>query len=186
MSDAREELRRRIAELQAELDATEPEREDSPDRDTWTTQKKWADAVGPVDLDPCSNERAVILARRSFWLSRGQDGLVLSKFTSARTRTFINPPYSHGSVIKWVKAYRHTRFTFLVRCDVSTDWWAELWPCVEAICLPIERMEFDPPPGVERVPGSPFPHAFLYARLSDVSDAVRAACYVFVKERTVR
>lgn len=179
-----DDLRRRIAELQAELERVSPDRDDSPDRDTWTTMRKWAEAIGPVDVDPCSNERSLILARRKFDLAMGKDGIVLAKFVSRSARTFINPPYSRGQVIQWVKAYRHTRFTFLVRADVSTDWWAELWPAVEAVCMPIERMEFDPPPGVDRVPGSPFPHALLYARLADVTDAVRAACYVFVKERT--
>lgn len=181
-----EELRRQIAALQAELGALEPEERDAPDRDTWTTQLVIANAIGPVDLDPCSNERSVIQARRTFGLSRGQDGLVLSRFVSSKTRTFINPPYSRGQVIRWVMAYRHTRFTFLVRCDTSTDWWAELWPCVEAVCLTRERVEFDPPPGVARVPGSPFPHVLLYARAADVTDAVRAACYVLVKERTAQ
>ena len=182
-----DDLRRRIEELQAELGQLElDDDKDSADRDTWTTQKKWADAIGEVDLDPCSNIRSLIHARRTFDLARHQDGLVLAKFVSRSSRVFVNPPYSRQQVIKWVLAYRHTRFTYLVRADVSTDWWAELWPCVEAVCMPMERMEFDPPPGVERVPGSPFPHAFLYARRSDITDAIRAACYVFPTERTAR
>jgi hypothetical protein len=164
----------------------QPESAIEPDRDTWTTMQKWADAVGDVELDPASNERSLIHARRTFDLSRGQDGLTLARFVSRSTRVFCNCPYSRGQVIRWVTAYRHTRFTFLLRFDVSTDWWEELWPYVSALCLPKERMEFDPPPGVDRVPGSPFPHAFLYANADDITAAMRAACYVVTKERTVR
>jgi hypothetical protein len=151
---------------------------DDIDRDTWCTPRAIALAVGPVDLDPCTNERSHIIAARTFRLDRGQDGLKLARYVSKNTRTWINPPYSHGNVIRWVKAYRHTRFTFLVRFDVSTVWWSELWGFASYLCTPKDRVMFEPPPGVEEPPGSPFPHALLYARGEDITPAIRASCYV--------
>lgn len=159
---------------------------EEPNRDAWTTQEPLARAIGEVDYDPCSNSRSRIRARRTFSLEDGQDGIALARFVHRSARTFVNPPFSHGMVIKFVRAYRHTRFTFLVRFDVSTEWWAELWPYVAAIATPIERVEFDPPPGVDRVPGSPFPHVLLYARLEDITPEVRRICYVMTKNEVDR
>lgn len=154
-----------------------------PDRDAWTTPPEITGIIGPVDLDPCSNKYSTVQAAKTFDLANGQDGIVLARFVGKQTRTYINPPYSRGMVIQFVRAYRHTRFTFLVRCDVSTDWWAELWPYVEAMCFPKDRVAFKPPPGVKDPPGSPYPHVLLYARADDMTDAVRAATYVLVKPK---
>ena len=152
------------------------------DRDSWCTPRELALAIGPVDLDPCSNPRSHIVAARTFSLEEGQDGLQLARFVSRRMRTHVNPPYSRGSVIQWVHAYRHTRFDFLVRHDTRTEWWRELWPYVGAMAS-VPECEFEPPPGVEQPPGSPFPHILLYASASDVTDAVRALCYVSIPSR---
>lgn len=152
-----------------------------PDRDTWCTPLKLARALGWWDLDPCSNPRSHILARKTFSLEAKQNGLALAKFISQLTRVFCNPPYSHGNVIKWVRAYRHTRFCFLVRHDPSTDWWGELWPYVGAMATPIERVAFEPPPGAEEgAGGSPFPHVLLYANAEDITEEIRRACYCAV------
>ena len=155
--------------------------DDGADRDQWVTPLKLARAVGHWDLDPCSNEFSHIEAETVFRLDRGQNGLLLARYVQKRKRVWINPPYSHGSVIQWVRAYRHTNFCFLVRFDVSTEWWAELWPHVAILATPMERVEFEPPPGVEDNPGSPFPHALLYRREADVSEEIRRKCYVLAK-----
>jgi hypothetical protein len=148
-----------------------------PDRDTWCTPRGLALMVGPWDLDPCSNPRSHIVSRSAFSLETGRNGLALARYVSRSTRVWCNPPYSHGNVIKWVLAYRHTRFCFLVRHDPSTEWWAALWPYVGVMATPIERVAFEPPPGVEEAPGSPFPHVLLYASPDDVTEAVSRACY---------
>lgn len=152
--------------------------EDDVDRDTWCTPEWLARAVGRWDLDPCSNERSHIDAARTFRLDQGRDGLTMAKYVPRSARVWINPPYSHGSVIKWVRAYRRTRFCFLVRFDVSTEWWSELWGSASVLATPWTRVAFEPPPGVEEVPGSPFPHALVYAHEDDVSDEVRRLCYL--------
>ncbi len=39
----------------------------------------------------------------------------------------MNPPYSKGQVERWVAAYGHTRFCFLLRFDPSTTWFNTLY-----------------------------------------------------------
>lgn len=148
-----------------------------PDRDTWTTPPIITDAIGEVDLDPCSNERSTVRARRVFRLDKGQDGLVLAKFVGRGERVFVNPPYSRGMVIQWVRAYEHTRFIFLVRMDTSTGWFSELMARTEEIAVLREaRTNFVPPPGVKGESNA-FPHGLFYAKAEDVTDAIKAICY---------
>jgi len=150
-----------------------------PDRDTWTTPPLITDAIGPVDLDPCSNERSTVQARRTFRLDRGQDGLVLSKFVGRQELCFINPPYSRGNVIRWVRAYQHARFIFLLRFDTSTEWFYELMKATEVIAvLKLQRTNFTPPPGVKGESNA-FPHGLFFARAEDVNDAIKSLCYTW-------
>lgn len=152
--------------------------DDDADRDAWCTALRMARAIGPVDYDPCSNERSNILATHAYMLSRGQDALVMAKYISRRWLGFINPPYSRGMVMRFVLAFVHHRFIFLLRFDPSTEWFALLYEMTERIAFPKDRTDFEPPPGVEAKPGNPFPHALFYARAEDVSDAIHASCYV--------
>lgn len=148
-----------------------------PDRNTWCTPRTWALAVGHWDLDPCSNERSHIQAARTFRLDHGQDGLALARTVAPATRVWINPPFGRGEVIRWVRAYRHTRFCFLVRLDPSTEWFDALINASETLLVPRgERIEFDAPPGV-RPSKNPFPHVLAYADHRDVTPAVEALCF---------
>lgn len=184
MSDnVADDLRRRIAELQVALEIAEPidEERDSPDRDTWVTPRHIARAVGPWDVDPCTNERSHIVARRTFRLDQGQDGLVLAKFVSRNARVWCNPPYS--DVMPWIIAYGHTRFCFLVKFDPSTKWCRELLARANFILFPqLERMKFEAPPGVESS-SNQFPHGLFYANEADATADIKALCYQW---RTVR
>lgn len=153
-----------------------------PDRDTWTTPPIITKALGPVDLDPCSNERSSVQARRVFRLDKGQDGLVLAKFVGRNELVFINPPYSRGNVEKWVDAYGHVRFVFLLRLDTSTIWFYELLRRCEALLvLKKKRTNFVPPPGVKGESNA-FPHGLFFAKRADVPDALRKICYVLKPE----
>jgi len=148
-----------------------------PDRDAWVTPLWIADAVGPWDLDPATNERSYIKAAKTFMLDRGQDGIALARYVGKNTRCWINPPFSRGQVIKFVRAYRHTNFCFLLRLDYSTEWFAELEPHVGRILVPKnQRVAFDAPPGAV-ASSTPFPHGLLYKRAEDVTPAIRALCY---------
>lgn len=149
---------------------------DDPDRDTWVTPKWMSDAIGRWDLDPCANERSHIVADRTFRLDRGQDGLVLARFVSRSTRTWINPPYSRGQVIQWVEAYQHARFCFLVRLDFSTAWIEKLIAYSSLLLVPRQRVNFEPPPGV-RAGSNAFPHGLFFKHADDATADIRALCY---------
>lgn len=148
-----------------------------PDRDAWVTPRWIADAVGEWELDPATNERSHIRAAMTFMLDRGQDGVALARFVGPNKRVWINPPFSRGQVIKFVRAYRHTNFCFLVRMDYSTDWFAELAPFVNYMLVPKnQRVAFDAPPGA-KASSTPFPHGLLYKREEDATPEIRALCY---------
>lgn len=154
-----------------------------PDRDSWVTPKWIAEAVGAWDLDPATNVRSHIQALDHFMLERGQDGLALARGVSKDARVWCNPPFSRGQVIRFVRAYGHTNFCFLLRLDPSTDWFAELEPRVGLFLVPREqRIAFDAPPGV-RSSSTPFPHALFYRRASDATAAIRALCYAWRPDR---
>lgn len=153
------------------------ETDPDPDRDTWTTPGYICEAIGEVDLDPCNNERAKVITKKAFRLERGQDGLALARFVGKSTRTFVNCPYSRGQVEKWVLAYRHTRFIFLLRLDTSTTWFKYLMERTSIICVLRERrMNFDPPPGAV-ASSAVFPHALFFASEEDVTPKIREICY---------
>lgn len=147
------------------------------DRNTWCTPKWITDALGEFTLDPCSNDRSTVQARETYQLGRGQDGLELAAAVPACWRVFVNPPYEGGAVVRWVRAYQHTRFCFLLRLDPSTKWFAELYARTQLILVPRgNRIQFEPPPGV-KASSNPFPHALFYAWAADATPAIRARCY---------
>jgi hypothetical protein len=148
------------------------------DRDSWTTPLWLTDALGGFDLDPCSNSRSRVIASRSFDLVRGEDGLELAPTVGANTRVFINPPYSSGQVMRWVNAYSHTRFCFLLRFDPSTAWFRLLYQNSGAICVPRKRVNFDPPPGVKAF-SNVYPHALFFARLEDASEQIKRLSFAW-------
>jgi hypothetical protein len=151
--------------------------QDTPDRDTWVTPRWLADAVGVWDLDPCTNPRSHVRAATTYQLERGEDGLAEAARWAPSTRAFLNCPYSAGQVIRWVRAYRHTRFCFLVRLDPSTEWFAELYAASEVLMVPRgRRIDFEPPPGV-KASSNPFPHVLAYADHRDVTPAIEAMCF---------
>lgn len=166
--------------IDLEVDPPEPE-PDPPDRDTYCTPLDLALAVGPWDLDCCTNERSHIVSRRTFRLDRGQNGLVLARFVSRNTRVWCNPPYS--DVMPWVLGYGHTRFCFLVKFDPSTKWCGELIARSELVLFPRRRrISFEPPPGIE-AGDNQFPHGFFYARAEDATPAIRSLCFTWRNER---
>lgn len=164
--------------VQLAIPGTQPiVRFDDADRDTWCTPRWITDAVGRWDLDPCSNPRSTVQADETCRLDCGQDGLEHAALVAHTARVFINPPYS--DVMPWVQAYRHTRFCFLLKFDPSTRWCEALLEHTSVVLFPRRtRVEFSPPPGVESS-ANPFPHALFYARLADVTDAIRALCFTW-------
>ena len=133
-------------------------------RDGACTPEWLANALGYFDLDPCSNERSHIRAAVALMETLGDDGLI--GLTAYDWRVFINPPYSRGQVIKWVRHYKHTDFTFLLRWDPSTRWFKELIAECEVVWFADERIEFEPPPGIT-FSRNPYPHALFFKRWPD-------------------
>lgn len=147
-----------------------------PARDEWCTPAWVAEMIGRFDLDPCSNARSHIRATARYSLDDGDDGLALAAKVAPTARVFVNPPYSAGSVAKWVSAYGHTRFCFLLRFDPSTEWFCVLYARSLLVAIPRgRRINFEPPPGV-RASSNTFPHALFYARPEDATPAVLRAC----------
>lgn len=171
------------------------------DRGTWCTSKEWALAVGPWDLDPFSNPRSHILSAVRCMLEDGGDafceaapgmgvpGLYLTGNAHGvtpmtgkadeLTRVWIQPPYE--LVAEAIAHYGHTRFCALLRWSPDVKaWFPQLWARTAVVCHPwCERMEFEPPPGVDKSGDMPFPHALYYAHEADVTDEVRARCIVW-------
>lgn len=161
---------------EAGIEKPEPKTaKDDVDRDTWCTPKAIADAIGAWDLDPCSNERSHIQARRAIALP--QDGLL--ELALSTDRVFVNPPYS--DVMPWVQRYKHARFCFLVKFDPSTKWCAELLAATELVLFPKRtRIEFEPPPGIPSDGGNQFPHGLFFARAEDATPEIRELCFEFM------
>ena len=179
-------------------------------RDSWCTPKWLADIINLWEpwLDPCSNLRSHIEAAWRCTLSHfGSNGLAIlagpgvfngalpvegedawsdctiSGVAKEADRVFINPPYAHGQVLRWVRHYIHTDFVYLLRWDTSTAWFAELWPRCWGAWFPNRRVNFEPPPGV-RSSSNPFPHAlFLKSEpRGKFLDALLASGYLLRRE----
>lgn len=153
-----------------------------PNRGSWCTPKWLADLIGEFDLDPCSNERSHIRVGRTFSLEAGQDGLAESKRVAGNLRVFVNPPYERDSVLRWYRAYKHTRWCFLLRFDPSTDWFDLIYDAAELIAVPRgRRVNFEAPPGV-KASSNAIAHALYYRHAADATSAVIRACATWRKK----
>lgn len=145
-------------------------------RGTWCTPAWLCELLGKFDLDPCSNPRSHVRATAHLALEDGDDGLAAASRVAPGLRVFVNPPYESGAVMRWIEAYRHTRFCFLLRFDPSTDWFVELYRSTSLVCIPRRRrINFEPPPGVQ-ASSQTFPHALFYAHAEDAPQALLRTC----------
>lgn len=129
-------------------------------RDEWCTPKWLAEALGRFSIDPCSNDRSHIRSGAATVEER-DNGLAVAQYWGPYDSVFINPPYSRGEVLKWVEAWKHTDFVFLLRWDPSTVWHNRLIQFCECVWFAHKRIEFEPPPGVT-ASTNPFPHALYF------------------------
>ncbi len=134
------------------------------------------------DIDLCATEsnskcddfcydylQDIIGRKESNCIGRFQDEIKKDLIKSA----FLNPPYSRGSMEKFIgKAWEDSKYckiVCLVKCDPSTKWWsifydAVTWEprpgCVMRF-LP-KRVKFNPPQGWDgKASGPSFPSAVL-------------------------
>ncbi len=107
--------------------------------DDWCTPKHLADALGPFDLDPCSNERSHVQARRRFSLDAGEDGL-MSRWIGS---VFVNGPYSDP--LPWCKRLRDHDgpWCALWKLDPTTRWWAALMESMPTVAPFRKRIRFE-------------------------------------------
>lgn len=99
--------------------------------DSWCTPRALAEALGPFDLDPCSNARSHIRGSYRCAIDGsdtrntiGIDGLKLE--WRPEWSVFCNPPYSN--VLPWAaKLVAHEGpWCALLKLDPTTKWWATL------------------------------------------------------------
>jgi hypothetical protein len=102
---------------------------------TWNTPRWFVDrveaALGPVGLDPCSNQWSEVRARVEYRLDRGQDGLVLP--WDGLGLVYVNPPF--GRVIgRWMQrcAASGAEVVALVPARVDAKWWHEAYAASSA------------------------------------------------------
>ena len=128
--------------------------------------------VGPIVLDPCSNPRSIVRARRELSLENGDDGLMMdwsalacpSSIDAARGQhglTFVNPPYDESDA--WVAK---CRLEGMRGCDTvgligaRTDtarFHRHVFPAASAICFWRGRIQF-----IGGAAGAGFPSALVY------------------------
>lgn len=127
--------------------------------DSWCSPPEIADPLedfhgGPVDVDPCSNERSIIRARRAYVTG----GLVLPWClpTPVDGSCYENFPYSQGDewTVKLLAelAAGHIReHTRLCMMSTSTHWWARqcLLPERNPRILALKRIPFLDPFAIE-------------------------------------
>lgn len=120
----------------------------NPYSDSYCTPAWLTGLLPPVDLDPCSNPRSTVRAKRTFSLEKRLNGLQLPWAGSV----FLNFPYSNPMpwcyrLIDELASGRCTQAIVLCKLDPSTSWWKvltgfgqpELW-------VFDKRIQFDEPP----------------------------------------
>jgi len=114
-------------------------------RDGYCTPRWITRRLPWVDLDPASNPRSTVKARRSCMLERGENGLLVSW---RGLSIFCNPPFSDVAPFA-EKASEAESFCFLVNVDVSTRWRRRL-TMFPSFTFPFySRIEFEAPEGIE-------------------------------------
>ena len=90
--------------------------------DAQCTPRALATDLGWFDLDPCSNPRSHVMARKTYELERGEDGLSLPWVGSL----YVNGPYSDP--LPWCQRLRDHDgpWCSLWKLDCTTQWFRVL------------------------------------------------------------
>jgi phage N-6-adenine-methyltransferase len=130
------------------------------DSDEWYTPAEYIEAaraaMGGIDLDPASNERAQETVRASTWWSKGDDALRPGRRWAGRI--WLNPPYSQPLVSQFVNRFleewladetgeRIRAGIVLLNASTDTSWWHDLARDAAAVCFTRGRLSFIGPDG---------------------------------------
>lgn len=123
--------------------------------DAQCTPRDLALALGSFDLDPCTNPRSHIQARRTCMLEHGQDGLAEVWSGSV----FCNGPFSDP--LPWCERLRAHRdpWCSLWKLDPTTAWWTQLMLAGASWAPFRKRLRFEKPGNVG---GAEFPCALVW------------------------
>lgn len=105
----------------------------------WITPKKYIDALGPFDFDPCANE---IMPWRTanIMLTEKDDGLKTS--WSRFGRGWLNPPYNRNGMDEWLdKNAKHANGNGVVFASTDVDWFDYIW-AADALLFTKARINF--------------------------------------------
>lgn len=126
--------------------------------------------LGPIGLDPCSNENSIVGAAKELRLP--DDGL--SCPWDSHGLVYVNPPYGR-EITRWMQkcaaeyVLRGVEIVALVPARTDTKWWqGVVVPSATAVCFVRGRLTFLGAPA-----GAPFPSAILYygARVAEFCEA---------------
>lgn len=98
----------------------------SSDDQTWNTPdwfiERLTRALGPIGLDPCSNEWSIVNARVEIRFDRGQDGLAIP--WGGHGLVYVNPPFGRA-LTEWSKkwAAEGDELVALVPSRTDASWW---------------------------------------------------------------
>lgn len=113
--------------------------------DGWCTPRWLAEALGPFDLDPCSNAKSHVRARETCSLDglspacTGLNGLTRVWVGSI----YVNPPYSDVGPWAVSLAAHEGPWVALVKLDPTTRWWATLMTAAPTVAPFRKRIKFE-------------------------------------------
>ena len=124
--------------------------------DNWNTPKWLADALGPFDLDPCSNSASHIQAARKLDGATNDDCGILQPWSGS---VFCNGPYSDP--LPWCRKLRDHEgpWCALWKLDPSTKWWAALMEASPTVAPFRKRLKFEG----EKSMTANFPSVLVYS-----------------------
>ena len=119
--------------------AGENQNHGSRQRETrWLTPRHLVDPLGEFDLDP-AGAPGYSLARRTFQIDDGQDGLELPW----EGRVWLNPPYGKLAEPFMERLADHNRGTALIFARTETrNWHKNVWPKASGILFLKGRVSF--------------------------------------------
>lgn len=112
--------------------------------DSWCTPKWLAEALGPFDLDPCSNTASHIAATvrcATDGSCHAADGLAIR--WAAPGSVFVNPPYSNVGPWAARLAAHDGPWVALLKLDPTTRWWSTLMSVSPQVAPFRKRIKFE-------------------------------------------